>query len=144
MRIRMISIVVLPLLLLGTAGPIQGDADGLPNLTGGWTMIAKVKVYGTDTGDRTERQKVPVALSISQKGQWVNANVTPFGQPSFSMTGRVGNGHFWVTGTTDDGHARVLVGHVKSKGRKLKGLLLEGWDDEVDEVKFTAKRSAIK
>jgi hypothetical protein len=84
--------------------------------------------------------KFPVELRFTQNGSELTMTVFPPSDPSFDMEGEIGNGHFWVVGETEGGRPRMAVGHVSKNGKKVKFTFLEAWNDEVGEIKATAKR----
>jgi hypothetical protein len=99
----------------------------------------KFKGFSTDPNDEDDKGKATVTMRFTQNGSALTLEVIVPGEPSFTMNGEIGNGHFWCSGTTTGGRPRMMVGHIAKNGKKMKGMLLEAWDDIVDEVKFSAK-----
>jgi hypothetical protein len=113
--------------------------DGQPDIAGDWTAKVKFKGFATEADGDNDKGKVTVTLRFRQEDEELEVEVIVPGEDSFTMAGEIGNGHFWATGTTVGGRPRMMVGHIAKNGKKMKGMLLEAWDDMVDEVKFSAK-----
>lgn len=137
-RKHLIALSMAAILVAGAAA--LHAADGLPRISGDYGAKVKIKAYGMDTDDGILRERVAVQIRYTQIGSDLTMVVTtPEG--SFTMTGLIGNGHFWVSGTSDDGHTTIATGHVKSKGKRLTGTMIEPYDDGVAEIKINAKRA---
>ncbi len=122
------------------------EADGLPDIGGAWTGTAKVVLYEMSTGGRKEKLKLPVTLAVTQAGADLTIDLTVTdpeeGTISFHLTGKIGNGHFWAAtdGEGEEEGALVMTGHVKAKGKKIKGTGIAASDNEVDEIRFSLKK----
>jgi hypothetical protein len=139
---RRVLFIAIPLtLILATAVVVRALPDGQPDITGDWTTKVKVKGFAMDPNEDDEKGKFTVTMRFSQMGEGLSVEVLVPGEPSFHLSGEIGNGHFWASGETEGGRPRLMIGHVARNEKKLKGMLLEAWNDGVDEVKFSAKRA---
>jgi len=136
-----VLLVSITVLFAGAGVLLSADdePDGLPDISGTWVGKAKIKGYDmTGDGDH-EKMKVPVTIEILQEGNEIHAQITPEDGSPFEMEGLIGDGHFWLA-SVEDGEVALWVGHVKSKGKKIKGTFLSGEDDYVFEMGIQLKR----
>jgi len=138
---RLVLFAVSITVLFAAGAAVVAQAAGLPGRTGAWGGEVRGECVATDPAESNEKIKVRAVMDVAQNGSDLTFNITPEGEAPFVMQGEIGNGHFWVFRTNEEGRPSFIVGHVKGKGKKLKGTMLEAWDDEVSEIKFKAKRA---
>jgi len=143
MRFKVIGLLVVPFVLAAGAGILlsQGmdEPDGLPDISGDWVGKAKYKDYGMTGNDEGDKGAVPLEVEVEQEGPEILLGITPEGDSTFTMSGLIGDGHFFAWSDSEEEIA-FMIGHVKKKGKQIKGTFLSGQYDRCTEVKISLKR----
>lgn len=139
--------------LVGTALPaLRGVPPlGEPNIAGTWVGKKAYRDRNLATTDPIAKGKCPLELNIVQAGEdlTIGFNILCPEVPlkDFTLTGKIGNGHFWAKDSTglegSSGFDIVISGTATDSKIKGTGIFLYG-PHFISDVTFSAKRSPLK
>lgn len=147
------ALLAAPALLLAAAAGVllaqeELNPDGLPDMAGTWEGKIRTREYAQFDGGDSGREAEKIEIEVVQDAEALTATLTypdDPGAPSLTLYGAVGDGVFWLKGTTTGfGHTILVWGRVRGPDEKLrmKGEGTAVYEASVEQVSFAAVRSA--
>jgi hypothetical protein len=115
-----------------------GGAD----ISGAWTGKARSSVFKLSGGKNSKTTRT-LNANFTHSGNTLTATLvfTGNGALEFTANGQIGNGNFWLAGTTADATQSLVVsGHVNKKGSSITGSGFIYGAMNFEELKFTLKK----